>query len=234
MKDLQIEKALNMLKEQKLEDLRLYLQGLYFKSEDNNKVKLFETVKKYLKNTDNTRPILKTIQNSKVLNCQFICDGYTAYIFRNHIKELDELPNSTDGCIAIEQIIRQNQLYSTLKKDEEILLKNISKYIKWFKTLDIYNKDTKVVIYFRDRVFNANYFNELVKITGLKSLTIQDLDNPLRHNALQFDNDEIYGLILPLRFHDKKDKTADMQYEEIKNITQQFIENMKNGVNNVE
>ena len=45
MKDLQIEKALNMLKEQKLEDLRLYLQGLYFKSEDNSKVKLFETVK---------------------------------------------------------------------------------------------------------------------------------------------------------------------------------------------
>lgn len=221
MKEKEIEKLLMLLKDNKLEDLKNILTQELLKCTDKTKANLFKVVGKYLKNADEFRPILRTIQHKN--GKQFIIDGFSAYIFDTYVKELEELPNSNEElCMNIDAILDKTTRYNNISEEDLMLLKNIKKYISYYKTQDIYKTDDKkksVIIYFNNKMFDAKMLETTADILG------NDLEGCVQINetdwfkSTQIKTQNITAIILPLRVSEDCIKTT-------KEFTEKFLRNL--------
>lgn len=70
----QIEKILNLINNNNISDAKQLLKIELLKLGGSKNIKLLDTIKKYFKSMDDSRPVLKTVmtKNGK----QFICNGF--------------------------------------------------------------------------------------------------------------------------------------------------------------
>ena len=94
-----------------------------------NKINLLTQVKSYLNKADNTRPILRTIQHKN--NHQFICNGYSLFVFNKHIESLDMLPQTIDELsINYKFLLNYNKgNFETITPEYKFVFENLKKYM---------------------------------------------------------------------------------------------------------
>lgn len=216
----QIEKLLNLLKDNKLDELKDALTTELLKSTDKTTANLFTAVKKYLKNTDNARPVLKTVQHMQ--GKQFILNGYSAFVFNEYQTALDELPNTTDEtqCFNVFQLINSTADYSPLEYNDIIILKNIKKYISYYKLYNNIdrNKSTDIIpVFWHDKFFNANLLAET-----LEFLQPDDLKIAPNCHHFQLKTNSITAIILPLNI------TKSDEQQKIIDFTNKFLDDFQN------
>lgn len=214
-----IEKFINLLNENKLQELREELTQELLKSTDKLSADLFTTIKKYLKNTDNAHPLLKNIQHKN--GRQFVCDGFTAYIFNTYKKELENLPQvSEQDSLNIFSILDSNAIYSKINENDLILIQNINKYISLYKTQQWYNKKEEMIVKLANKYFNAEFILTLKKVfdDNLNELEIADLGN---NRAIQFKTNDITAIVLPIRVPKHDD------FKQFDDFAELFIKQLK-------
>lgn len=218
----QIEKLLELLKENKLEELKTELTSELLRGTDKKSANLFSAIKKYLKHSasiNKHRPALATILHHN--NKQFIIDGYSAYIFNDYLPELDNLPNTNEETINFDCILLKTPEYETIKSNELTLLKNIKKYISYYKLN--FNEDEElkkqeyIYIYWNNNCYDARLLEQTANIMNFDNLQISTYGN----NQTQLKSQNITGLVLPLRVTDQNKK------EIIKNFTSKFLESLE-------
>ena len=112
----QIEKLLELINKNDIINAKQLLQIELLKNSNNKNVKLIDVIKKYFNKMDNSRPVLKTIMIKN--NKQFICNGYSMYIFESYIDELDILTQSTDNVLDEIEFEKSKSVKITLTKFE--------------------------------------------------------------------------------------------------------------------
>lgn len=221
MNNTQILKIMELLdNNQKQEIKEILTKELLSNSGEKSKAKLLTTVKKFLKNIDDYRPQLKTIMHKH--NKQFICNGYTMYIFNTYKKELEILPQTTEEETKIDykSILDISKYELTdLTEDDKFILNNIKKYINYYKSK---NKKELPIISFNNQIFNANYLNEFADIhennfNNMKKVVTKEFYNPLT-----ITNNEIESTILPIQPTETQKENAI-----------QLLEEFKKAINNV-
>lgn len=200
-------KALEMLNNQNYDDLKVLLTRELLRETSNSKCNFFDFAKKFIKNADNGRPFLKTIQHKH--DKQFVCDGYQLYVFNNNLPELETLPVTPDeASIDFKQVVKDDFKTRSLTDDDKFILKNIKSYIKYAKSLpDYQDKKAKKEIYavFDNRIFNAKFLENLNAICGgdFDKLEIS-LEND-RISPLRIKTSEAFGIMLPIRVLNDED-----------------------------
>ena len=219
MTNTQIKKMLELLNTNKLEELKNELTHELLAGTDKTKANLFMAVKNYLKQMDNSRPVLKTINHKN--GKQFICNGTTAFIFDEYKTELDELPNTTneDDCLNIFIIIATNLTYETLSDDDKLILKNIKKYTSYYKTKNG-TDDNMISIYWNNHYFDVKVLTSVANIIGNK---IDELQVAEFENKLQVKISDITGVVMPLN----QRVMGDDETIKIYNTTASFIAELK-------
>ena len=222
MNNTQIEKILKLLNENKLKEVKDELITILLKNTDKTKSNLYQSVKSYLKESEkinNSRPVLKTVQQKN--QKQFILNGFSAFLFKTYKTELESLENTKDEaiCIDIFKIINKLPEYEFITKNDLILLKNIKKYIAFYKNQENYKKSELITVYFNNKIFDVKIIKQVYDIIGdLNNLKITPEKGVL--TPTQLENDEILSIILPLRcLEEKKNNTI--------KITQEFIKMIK-------
>lgn len=220
----QISKLLTLLNENKLEELRNELTQHLLNKSDKPKADLVKAVKNFLnyshKINGDARPTLCTVQHKR--GKQFIISGYSAFLFDNYIKELDELANTVEesACLEIYNVINSNAEYSTLTENDMLILKNIKKYIAFYKSQAGYDKKlNRQDVYFNNKVFDAKILAQVVEIMANELDTIQITNNEF-FKPTQIKSDSILGVVLPLR-------TTDEITNKIIDTTNNFINELK-------
>lgn len=220
----QITKLLTLLNENKLDELKKELTQHLLNKSDKPKADLVKAVKNFLnysyKVNGDARPVLCTVQHKK--GKQFIISGYSAFLFDNYIKELDELLNTVDenACIEIYNIINNDAQYSVLTENDMLILKNIKKYIAFYKSQEGYDKKlNRQDVYFNNKVFDAKILAQAVEIMANELDTIQITNNEF-FRPTQIKGNSILGIILPLR-------TTDEITSKIINTTNNFLNELK-------
>lgn len=201
MNNTQIEKLLNLINNNELGEAKQILKIELLKNSNNKNIKLLDVVKKYLKNADKSRPVLQTIMIKD--NKQFICNGYSMYIFENYIEDFDILPNSTENILDYKQIYK-NRNYQSINDYDMSILKNIKKIIAYYKQIDGIDKKNGFIIPFANKYYNANMILELCNMyqNNFDNLKIYTSENELE--LVQFTNDNITSIILPVRVKEEE------------------------------
>lgn len=201
MNKTQIEKAINLLKENKTNELKELLMIELLKEDKNKNVKIVDIVKKYLKAV-NDRPMLKTvmIKNEK----QFICNGFNLIVFNEYVKELELLPQTTQDTLNYEQILFSGN-QTEFKQEYKQIINDCENYLKFIKTLDDFKKDNNPL-----KIGNFYYDANYIKL--LKQLFCNDFEDATmqvepKTGIIQIKNKKITFLQLPLRIIDEEDKT---------------------------
>lgn len=207
-------KVLNNLKNMEYDEAISTLTFELLKTEDKNNANLFSQVKSYLNKADKARPILRTIQHKN--NHQFICNGYSLFVFNKYIQSLDALAQASDeqsiNYLAI--LDSKNGSFESLTSEYKFVFENLKKYIDWCKAinLDKDNKDTFIPL--DGRIFDANLLLDFVKLNtddfdNIKYLKIvDDVDKHLK--PIHLISDSMESLILPYRASEEfKNKTID-------------------------
>lgn len=209
-----IEKALTLLKNYQLDDLKHYLTLELLVTKNKKQANIVKTIEKYLKNIEEHRPAFKAIQRTKD-NHQYIIDGYTIYYFHEYMKELDILPQNNDPSLNVYDFIKLKGDYQEISPNDKTLLNNIKNYIKYYK---IEADDKQPVAFFGNRYINANFLKTLVDI-------FDDIDNiqyitPFeKFNPVTITNGKITAFILPIRL------TESSKIDEIYNNFMDTLEN---------
>lgn len=207
MTNTQIEKILQLINNNKLDDAKQLLKIQLLKNDTTAKnTKLVDVVKKYLDKQDNTRPILKTVmvKNDK----QFICNAYSLFLFENYLTELDVLPTSSEhkwDVLDYTKLIRSNIKYNNIDENTLTILKNIKKINTYYKNIDGVDKKSQFAIPFANKYFDAKMILDLCNMLqhdfdGLQISATTDTD------AIQLTNGRITALLLPLRVFKDEDK----------------------------
>ncbi len=196
----QIEKILNLINNNNISDAKQLLKIELLKLGGSKNIKLLDTIKKYFKSMDDSRPILKTImaKNGK----QFICNGFSMYIFENYNADLDILPQTTENVLDYTQIILKNPDYKDIDNHDLKVLKNIQKIIDYYKQIDEVDKKSPFIIPFANKYYDAKIILELCNMYqhNFDDLKIHKTNNPLQ--LTQFTNNNITSVILPVRAND--------------------------------
>lgn len=225
MNNTKIEKALDLLKNNKLEDLRLLLVGEMLGNSDKRTAKLFDIVNKYIIRAGKNRPSLHNIlwRNGK----QFILDGYTAFIFRSYISDFNNLPNlrDEDQCLNIYQVFNSQAQYNILPLEDLCIYINIKKYIRYYKQLPEYKKGDTISVFFAGRVFNAVYIELCLDILGTDFIHYNYInrDEDASKQPLQMHNGCIDALVLPIV--PNQDEVV-----RVKTITNNFIKDLEEAL----
>lgn len=214
--NININKILDLLNKNKVQEAKDCLIEALLKSENKKDFNLFKNVKKYIKQVDKYRPNLQGVLWKE--GKQFIIDGITAFIFDKYVEAFEELPNfrDEDQNIDVFKIFATSYSYENITENDDIILKNIDKYISFCKA-NGYMEDKTPYIYFNNKVFNANVLKTVVGIMGdeLKYTKSEPL------HPTQFKTKNITGIALPIRIKEQKD------IDKIKEITDKFIETIK-------
>lgn len=199
----QIEKILNLLNNNNIPDAKQLLTIELLKLGGSKNVKLIDTIKKYFKSMDDSRPVLKTImvRNGR----QFICSDFSMYIFENYNHDLDVLPQTTENTLDYTQIILKNPDYKDIDSHDLKVLKNIKKIIDYYKQINGVDKKNKFIIPFANKYYDAKMILELCNMYqhNFDDLKIHKTDNPVQ--LTQFTDNNITGVILPVRVPDGND-----------------------------
>lgn len=213
--NININKILDLLNKNKIQEAKDCLIEALLKSENKKDFNLFKNVKKYIKQVDKYRPNLQGVLWKE--GKQFIIDGITAFIFDEYVEAFEELLNfrDEDQNIDVFKIFITIYGYEDITEKDEIIIKNIDKYISFYKSIDM--EDKTPFVYFNNKVFNANVLKTVVGIMGdeLKYTKSEPL------HPTQFKTKNITGLALPIRIKEQKD------IDKIKEITYKFIETIK-------
>lgn len=193
----QIEKILELINKNDIINAKQLLQIELLKNSNNKNVKLIDVIKKYFNKMDNSRPVLKTIMIKN--NKQFICNGYSMYIFESYIDELDILPQSTDNVLDYTQIIIKGANYQNIDNYDLKILKNINKIVNYYKQIDGIDKKGQFIIPFANKFYDAKMILELVNIyqNNFDNLKMYKTNNPLQ--LTQLTNNNITSIIMPVR-----------------------------------
>jgi len=219
----QITKLLNLLNENKLEELKKELTQHLLSKSDKPKADLLKAVKNFLayslKLNGDSRPTLSTVQHKN--DKQFILSGYSAFLFENYIKELDELPNTdAETSLNIYQIINNNAEYNQISEDDALIFKNIKKYIAYFKSQENYDKKAnKQFVYFNNKTFDAKLIAQANEIMA-NNLDNLEITNNEFFRPTQIKNNEILGIILPIRATEEISNNT-------KELTNKFLNELK-------
>lgn len=218
MNNTKILTMINLLKENKLEELKLSLTQELLNSTDKTKANLLATATKYIKGMDNDRPLLKAVchKNGK----QFLVDGATAYIFDTYREELDNLPQTEEqNSINIFAVLNSTIEYENMNENDRFMFDNISKYIAYYKAQDFYNKNDNIYVEIGEKCFNAKFIETTKNMLSSESkdLLVADCGTT---SATQFKANGITAIVLPIR-DDEKIK------EMVKNTMEQFLKEMK-------
>ena len=146
---------------------------------------------------DNSRPVLKKIMIKN--NKQFICNGYSMYIFESYIDELDILAQSTDNVLDYTQIIIKGANYKNIDNYDLKILKNINKIVNYYKQIDGIDKKGQFIIPFANKFYDAKMILELVNIyqNNFDNLKMYKTNDPLQ--LTQLTNNNITSIIMPVR-----------------------------------
>lgn len=217
-----ITKLLQLLNDNKLEELRTELTAELMQSTDKKKANIFNEIKKYLNKGDDFRPVLKTIQNNN--GKQFICNGFTAYRFDTHRPELEVLQNTSElESININAVIDDKAQYTAMNKNDLLLLTNIKKYISLYKTQDFYMKKQNIPIFFANKIFNSEFILECANIFGGDYENLSIYSNMEKEcDRVQLKSKDITAVILPLRINSEEEKNKTIEF------TNKFIKNIMN------
>lgn len=207
-------KVLNNLKNMEYDEAISTLTFELLKTEDKNKANLFSQVKSYLNKADKSRPILRTIQHKN--NHQFICNGYSLFVFNKHIESLDALAQASDeqsiNYLAI--LDSKNGSFESLTSEYKFVFENLKKYIDWCKAINLDKDNNGTFIPLDGRIFDANLLLDFVKLNtddfdNIKYLKIfDDVDKHLK--PIHLISDSMESLILPYRASEEfKNKTID-------------------------
>ena len=209
-----IEKALTLLKNNQLDELKHYLTLELLATKNKKQANIVKTIEKYFKNIEEHRANFKAIQHTKD-NHQYIIDGYTAYYFNEYVKELDILPQNNEASLNIYDIIELKGDYQEISPKDKTLLNNIKNYIKYYK-FEANNKQP--VAFFANRYINANFLKTLVDIFD-NTDNIQYITPPEKFNPVYITNGKITAVILPIRL------TETSKVDEIHNKFMETLEN---------
>ena len=200
----QIEKILELINKNDIINAKQLLQIELLKNSNNKNVKLIDVIKKYFNKMDNSRPVLKTIMIKN--NKQFICNGYSMYIFESYIDELDILPQSTDNVLDYTQIIIKGANYQNIDNYDLKILKNINKIVNYYKQIDGIDKKGQFIIPFANKFYDAKMILELVNIyqNNFDNLKMYKTNDPLQ--LTQLTNNNITSIIMPVRIVNDDEK----------------------------
>lgn len=179
--------------------------------------KLATAVKKIIdtKELKTTRPALATIMHDND-GKQFICDGYVLIKWNDFQEELNVFPQ-TDSAKSIQvDIILPNEVYTTkheLTEDDSLLINNIDKYIKLYKSEK--NNNGILPIRLFGKYYSASLIKKAFDIIGeVKSYNTAE-DNDCC--PIYIYENGIQSVLLPIRIQDEKKR------EEEERRTQNFL-----------
>lgn len=210
MNTTQIQKSIDLLKSGKLEELENFLKVELIKSSTSkSRQSLLTAVSKYLKSKYIGRKELENVQLYN--NKQFVVNGFTVVQFKNHVQELEVLP-CVDSTINFDRLFASSLEFTQVEDDELLLLKNLSKYIKLYKS-----KYTP--IYFRDWYFDAKLLKEVIDIIqdDLDNLKIAVAKQSGAVTGMYFETNTTRAIVLPLR----------EELEHAKHDTKEFLNILK-------
>ena len=186
----QIQKSIDLLKSGKLEELENFLKVELIKSSTSkSRQSLLTAVSKYLKSK-----YLYTLKNVQLHNNkQFVINGFTAVQFKNHVQELEALP-CVDSTLNFDKLFSSSLEFTQVEDDELLLLKNLSKYIKLYKS-------EHTPIYFRDWYFDAKLLKQVIDIIqdDLGNLKIAVAKKSGAVTGMYFETNTAQAIVLPLR-----------------------------------
>lgn len=218
-----IEKAIELLKSNNIKELQELLEFERQASILNGKgkdVKFATLVKNLIKVNAESSPLLATIMHDEQ-DRQFICDGYMLARFEQHKEELDGLPQTpySDNLIKPDRIIIPKHFCKEyiLTDDEQLLLKNLDKYIAIHKTPNARNEI--IPIYIFDRLFNPKLLANFIKITG----KFDKVYLPKEHySPIGVFEQHITAIVMPIRVNSnyKDEKTEQITADFIKKLTE--------------
>ena len=217
-----IEKAIELLKSNNIKELQELLEFERQASILNGKgkdVKFATLVKNLIKVNAESRPLLATIMHDEQ-NRQFICDGHMLARFEQHKEELDGLPQTpySDNLIKPDRIIIPKHFCEEyiLTDDEQLLLKNLDKYIAIHKTPNARNEI--IPIYIFDRLYNAKLLANFIKLTG----KFDKVYLPKEHySPIGVFEQHITAIVMPIRVN------SNYKDEKTEQITADFINKLK-------
>ena len=217
-----IEKAIELLNENNVKELKELLEFERQKSIMNGKgrnVKFATLVRNLIKVNAESRPLLATIMHDE-LNRQFICDGFLLARFEQHKEELDGLSQTpySDNLIKPDRIIIPKHLCKehAITEDEQLLLKNLEKYMAIYKTPNVRNGIIPVSIF--GRTFNAKFLWNFIKITGQVDKVYLP-EEP--YSPIGVFEQHITAVVLPIRVN------GEYTSENVEQRTEEFIKKLK-------
>lgn len=144
-----------------------------------NKINLLSQVKSYLNKADKARPVLRTVQHKD--NHQFICNGYSLFVFNNHIESLNILPQTIDELsINYKSILNYDKgNFETITPEYKFIFENLKKYINWYKAFNPIEKC--ILIPLDGRIFDCKHLLDFIKLNteefdSIKYLNINDIN----------------------------------------------------------
>ena len=140
--------------------------------------------------------------------------------FEQHKEELDGLPQTpySDNLIKPDRIIIPKHFCEEyiLTDDEQLLLKNLDKYIAIHKTPNARNEI--IPIYIFDRLYNAKLLANFIKLTGKFDKVYLPKEH---HSPIGVFEQHITAIVLPIRVKGNfKDETTEQ-------ITTDFINKLR-------
>lgn len=200
-----IAKIIKMIDEEKIDDARKALVEALMQQNCKTTYKVYNLAKQYIKKAGISRPICKTIQHKD--NKQFLCDGYSLIIFKNYIKELEELPQTDENdSLDCNRIFDFYQTFTdTFTDDELLLLNNLTKY----------GKLGFEYVLLRDMVFRTEYLATIWKFVNNEPTQIK-----VNTMNIAIKTDELNILTLCCR-------SSDEDKEKVKVKTEEFLQQLK-------
>lgn len=199
MTETTINKMIDLLNNNKIDDVKKLLQVELLKNNNSKNIKLIDAVKKYLKNADSGRPVLKTVMIKN--NTQFICNGYSLYVFNKYIDDLnilDTTDEKTGNVIDYTQIVKSHIDYNDFDDFDSKIYSNIEKIVKYYKTLKNVDKKSLFIIPFANKFFDAKMILETKQIFE-NDQNIKIYKTEKNTDAIQLKNDKITAVLLPCR-----------------------------------
>ena len=213
----EILKVIEMINNNETDKAKEFLKTQLVKTTDKKGYNLLTLVKKYLKEVDNSRPILKMIEHNKD-GQQFILNGFTAIKFKQHEATLDILPQAdAEQSINIEAIFTTYPEY-TLTEDDCIILNNIDKCIDLIMADKVDKKDKRCYVKLFDKFFDLNVIKNIIKITkgydeDFRNTKFYTSNNKVQ--LMQIENDKIKAIMLPIRAKDEDENKITEQTQKI-------------------
>ena len=216
MNNTTILKLLGLLEQDNKQEIKEILTHEMLQNTDKKTAKLYNIVKKYLKQVDKARPILMRIQHKN--GKQFLCDGYTLHIFNTYQSELDTLPQtSEEESLNYPQIYNSNDYnFHEQSEEDKFIFANIKKYINYIKAQPNHDKKEIIPILYHNMLFNAEFLATAIDLhqNDLDTVKVAYDDK----NKLAFKGEGVDSLIIPLRILNSEDlETHKQLLEDFKN-----------------